>query len=276
MLILPNRRQWRQKPPPSSCRINKAHPLASNLVWLSLMNGYTTADANIASQTGQYCNDTATNTPRIFNGEMIMSASGDREYVSNTNTPYSPHFTAISWIKRNASSAGTYCSLASHHTTSGVGSGWYWYIHNDDKIKAEIPWIGSTLVSSTQALSTGLRVGDWIQVALSRGGGTGSWNWKLYINGVVDGSVAGDTTNPATADQLLSIQGLTAASANGGRCAMREFVLFNKELSAAEIGQFRNDPYALLEPFRGAAYAPIASAAAGGSAYYYAQTQGLR
>jgi hypothetical protein len=40
---------------------------------------------------------------------------------------------------------------------------------------------------------------------------------------------------------------------------MREFLLFDKELTVAEIGQFRNDPYALLEPRRTVGYFPIAA-----------------
>lgn len=175
-------------------------------------------------------NATNTGSATLTRYGMGVAFNGSSTHAIRTAVPVSNEFTFITKLKLGSvSSSAPYCSVAAHHTTNGNPSNWYIYRSSSDgKFHVDVPWVaGDVLVGSSTYSAGELR-----EVALVRSGSTGSWTYRIYVDGRQDNS--GTTaSNPAGTSHSVQIGDIGGANYTDNIHLFARY--WNRPLTSAEI-----------------------------------------
>lgn len=170
-------------------------------------------------------------------GLPAVAFDGSNDYGSVASFPYYSEVSCFLWLKcATVGQLASQYSIASHHTTDGVGSDWFFFVNFSDQLRVDIPWILGGAVTGVTAIpdKTG-----WHHVGFTRSGSTGAWTYKVYLNGREDAS-ATTGSNPATTAQTLVLANLSTASASATGHEMRDIRIYNRPLTPGEVSQIYN------------------------------------
>lgn len=209
-------------------------------------SGTTAADATGNSRTGTY-NGTAGVSYDQGEPGLVGDANTAIEIKANTGwvASTSQHAIANSGagatlalaIKINsAAAAGAILTKHSAAATSGAGNREPWlYLGSDGKLRAGF-WSGSaSIITSSMVVNDG--VARMIHLRIGANGGEGV---ELYVNGVLDGSIAASPTLTYNGFITIGRNNVSSVTWAGGTDAAAfgiedELVVFNYRLSAARI-----------------------------------------
>jgi len=229
---------WGAQKPELGARVLTGHPLAQGLAGAYLLNegaGVRVGDA--MGLDGELTNSGLVWQASVNGVGLYGNATG--KYANRTSVPYSD---AVSFIAR-FKYANTLGAIAAHHTTDGVKSNWFLFYDNGAaRLKVDVPW-GATPVTSTGGITSG----ESYTVGFSRWGAAGAWNYTLYINGILDTTVAAHATDPATSAQTLALNNLSPGNLTfAGIGDIAWAFHWNRALRGDEHAAMHVAPYAMF------------------------------
>ena len=240
-IIFPKR--WTAKPP-IGAQIDWGHPLAIGLeeAWV------------VGDSSGAEVLDSARGRRlAISSGAIVTADQGGLavQYLAATpirranraNVPYHAQTSFVARMQRITTGAASK-SVASHHTTDGSASDWYLYFNASDNLVIDIPWVlGSVVVGSTAVTNLA-----WRDVGFTRSGVTGDWTYKVFYEGIEDGS-ATTASNPNTSDHDMNMGNLSSGDTGknfGGNISYG--YRYSRPLAPVEIEWIHHEPFAMFVP----------------------------
>ena len=168
----------------------------------------------------------------LLDNNAAMSFNGTDQYI-DLGTPAALNLTqnmSISaWINTNTIASGTRVIICDCNTPPSQSQ----FCLEINRTAGRI----SALANGTTVALTGsttLSINTWYHVALTRSGSAGNWNYVIYLNGVVDGSV--NTSSNPSSQQGVAIGRFGKDSSGYFSGKIDEVAVFNKALSLSEVG----------------------------------------
>jgi len=247
---------WGIRKPPLGVRHNPSHPLSIGLVGHWIMNeggGLTAYDIS-----GKGNHGTLTSGPTWTAGQFgpAISFDGSNDFVS-VGSPAALNLVGEASIfcwARFADLVTTQELLAQAAANDVIGQIALEVGRTDAKLS--VLWADTVIGTSTGTVASNI----WYHLGFTRAGTTGSWTWRIYINGAQD-STNTSATNPGS-QQPFSIgkDGAGALPFNG---LIDDVRIFNRALSADEVRYLYIYPFADLQSRRQILVEPSVAAAAG-------------
>jgi len=194
-----------------------------------------------------------------FGAMKLFGSSSYIDLGSPSKLNLAGPMTVTAWI--NLSSVAASCYIASSYNSAGTDNN-QWAIIFSQPLGAKLRavWAGAVVLNGNAVLS----VNTWYHVAMVRGGGTGSWTVKLFINGGADASGA-TATNPQTQGPA-SIGRQGAANASYFPGFIDDVQLYNVALSDAQVQEIYFESRLVYPRRLRRLWAPTLFAAASGAA----------
>ena len=147
-------------------------------------------------------------------------------------------------IKRDSTGNASQ-AIAGHHTTDGVASDWFfYYLTSNNVLHADIPWVLADAVVGTKSIASGQAV----TVGMVRSGTTGAWTYKVYYDGLQDGSAA-TASNPAGNAETMQVLTLSIPNATFASIGQMSWAYrYSRALGPGEMLALHRDPYAMWAP----------------------------
>lgn len=210
---------------------------------------YARLDAGAAA-TDQFTADgsqdgTLTNGATRSGSPLAYLLDGVNDYITfgNVNAWNVINVTVAVWVQVTI---GSSIQIANRYYATSADQGWLLGVNADGKATFSGRESGALFISAVGA--TTLTSGVWTHIAGVKSG----TSWKVYVNGVEDGSTVAGNGTTAFATNPLMLGALPVFSLYSA-LAIDDFVFYTTNLAAAEV--------AILASQRGAIYA---LAAAGG------------
>lgn len=257
--FLPQR--WRRQPQ-YPVVLNYGHPSAASLVYASLFSVSRTFNA-VRTYPGV---EVATPTTQIEDRGYSIGFNGSSSGLRVNNIPHLDNFTWLGrvYIGATLSDATLYGPIAARHTQSGSASDWYLYrgylsppSGTTTSLRVDIPWVAADVV-----IGNSYAANQWLNIAVTRSGSTGSWTYTTYVNGYQDGQ--GTTaSNPNTSGHPFTIGcfGVTGANQQFENNRYLYSYLANRAFAADEVAELTVNPWQLFAPQRRVLYFGGAAAA---------------
>ncbi len=251
MLLLPGRR-WHVKPPPGTLVLDWTQPLTRGLVvGLVLNEGAGTLVQNLARPLNPgSISDPSWGVHPVGGPAFSFSGTTNRQIVI-------PHEAALNvGMDLTIVTRATVTSTTGDQNLCAKGNGAFEFDVSGTSLRFNKDE-QAVLVSATIAASSNVR-----QFAAASKNSFGSPSVEMFVDGalVASGAPGGNLLDTSTALYVGSDQGVTTKVLSG---QMLDFWLWNRMLSATEIGLLVRQPYAMLRPLPQRVYFDIGFAAGG-------------
>ncbi|MCX6785826.1 MAG: DUF2341 domain-containing protein [Candidatus Komeilibacteria bacterium] len=141
-----------------------------------------------------------------------LAFDGTDDYASiGSSLTVTGEATVSAWIRPNSTSAGAQVIIGD--SNSGNTTQQLSLQLNNTAGKISGKWGNSTIITS----NTGLQAYQWYYVTLVRGGTTGAWTAKIYINGALDNMVTTATNPSAVSSWSIGRAGAAASGYFNGK-----------------------------------------------------------
>ena len=197
-----------------------------------------TADISGTSMTDKSGNSntgTLVGSPTSVLGKIAQALSfdGSSQYVKALSFPYSDAVSSCAWVKDLQAGNTSYRTIVGHQTSrSGVGDWFLYWYPPDSKIHVDIPYVLADAVVSDLTV-TDLAT-TWHHICFTRTGSSGSWTYKIYIDGSLHGTNT-ISTNPTTGAQTLFFAAADNSADHYSRGLFDDIRIYNRGLSSTDI-----------------------------------------
>jgi len=174
---------------------------------------------------------TAATAIASINNDAAMTFNGTDQYI-DLGTPavlnLTQNMSISAWINTNTIALGTRVIICDCNTPTSQSQFCLEINRTAGKISALANGQNVALTGSTT-----LSINTWHHVALTRSGSTGNWNYVIYLDGVVDGSV--NTSDNPSSQQGVAIGRFGKDSSGYFSGKIDEVAVWNSVLSSCDI-----------------------------------------